>query len=113
MYKVLFGVGLFGAAFLFAGQPNASAQDTKDETPWVQLFNGKDLTGWKLPDKPGGSITEVIKIEKDGKVMGYDGKLKDGKTVHLWRVEDGTIIGSGPSSHLFSERRLRELSLPR
>jgi len=72
----------------------------------VQLFNGKDLTGWKLPDNPNpGAFSEIIKIEKDGKLMGFDGKLKkDGSSVHLWRAEDGVIIGSGPSTHLFSER---------
>jgi hypothetical protein len=77
--------------------------DDRDE--WVQLFNGKDLTGWKIPPKPGGAIEEVIPKEKDGKVIAYYGKLKkDGKEVPLWRVEDGVLIGSGPASHLFSER---------
>src|SRR6185503_12327299 len=73
------------------------------DSEWVPLFNGKDLTGWKIHDKPSGGILEVIKIEKNGKVVGYDGKLKD-STTHLWRVEDGKLIGSGPPSHLFSER---------
>jgi 3-keto-disaccharide hydrolase len=77
---------------------------TAADSDWVQLFNGKDLTGWKIHDKPSGGILEVIKIEKDGKVIGYDGKLKGDKTTHLWRVEDGKLIGSGPPSHLFSER---------
>jgi len=87
------------AGCLFLAAPAFSAD--KD---WVQLFNGKDLTGWKIHEKPSGSITEVIKVETDGKVTGYDGKLKDGTTTHLWRVEDGMLIGSGPASHLFSER---------
>jgi len=88
----------------FCVQLEASAQEKKDEEGWVPLFNGKDLTGWKIHEKPSGNITEVIKIEKDGKVVGFDGKLKDGTTTHLWRVEDGLLIGSGPPSHLFSER---------
>jgi hypothetical protein len=72
----------------------------------VQLFNGTDLTGWKLPDNPNpGAFSEVTKKEQDGKVIEYDGTLKkDGTSVPLWRVENGMIIGSGPSSHLFSER---------
>ena len=74
------------------------------EEGFVQLFNGKDLTGWKLPEKPGGNIVSTHPVEKDGKVVAYEGKLKDGKTVPLWRVEDGVLIGSGPASHLFSER---------
>jgi hypothetical protein len=84
----------------------AEEKDSKaaDPTGWVQLFNGKDLTGWKIHPKPGGSIKEVLTVEKGGKVVGYDAKLNDGKVVHLWRVEDGLLIGSGPASHLFSER---------
>ncbi|HEV3143576.1 MAG TPA: family 16 glycoside hydrolase, partial [Gemmataceae bacterium] len=48
-----------------------------EEPAWVQLFNGKDLTGWKThPDQPGE-----------------------------WKVEDGILVGRGPkTSHLFSER---------
>jgi WD40 repeat protein/serine/threonine protein kinase len=45
--------------------------------PWVQLFNGRDLTGWKEhPDQRGD-----------------------------WQVVDGILTGRGPKrSHLFSER---------
>jgi hypothetical protein len=81
-----------------------AAGDTKKDEGWVQLFNGKDLTGWTLHPKPSGAIVEVIKVETDGKTTGFDGKLKDDKVVHLWRVEDGLLIGSGPASHLFTER---------
>jgi hypothetical protein len=59
-------------------QDNATGGQNKgDDKGWVQLFNGKDLTGWKShPDSPG-----------------------------KWQVKDGMIIGSGKDvSHLFSER---------
>src|SRR5262245_14410174 len=56
------------AAFLSA--------DDKDDKGWAQLFNGKDLTGWK---------------------MHPDDKAK-------WEVKDGAIVGSGPAGHLFSDR---------
>jgi hypothetical protein len=52
----------------------------KDELPpladgWVRLFNGKDLTGWKInPDQVGH-----------------------------WEVKDGILIGSMRQSYLFSE----------
>ncbi|HTU22311.1 MAG TPA: DUF1080 domain-containing protein [Gemmataceae bacterium] len=90
----------------------ASALDKKDEKgseKWTQLFNGKDLTGWKMYSSPNpGDIEEIIKKESDGKVIAYYGKLKKGKDkgkeVPLWRVEGGLLIGSGPHSHLFSER---------
>src|SRR5262249_21983127 len=83
---------LAGVTHLFRGQPTVdsneassvptpdllSTQGAPDTDGWVQLFNGKDLTGWKShPQQPGN-----------------------------WRVEEGLLIGSGPGrvSHLFSER---------
>ncbi len=83
----------------------AIGEDTKGaEKGWVQLFNGKDLTGWKIHPKPGAPIEEVLTKQKDGKTIAFEAKLKDGKVVPLWRVEDGILVGSGPASHLFSER---------
>jgi Domain of Unknown Function (DUF1080) len=75
--------------------------DEKDG--WVPLFNGKDLTGWKIHPKPNRDIGEITERKVDGKVVSFDGVVK-GKKIPLWRVEDGTIIGGGPSSHLFSDR---------
>ena len=49
---------------------------SQQEECWVQLFNGKDLTGWKVYPEGTGE----------------------------WKVEDGVLIGSGKSSHLFTER---------
>jgi hypothetical protein len=97
--------GLAALPFALVG-----ATENKDDTDkWTPLFNGKDLTGWKMFDKPNpGDIEELIKKESDGKVVAYYGKVKRGKDkgneVPLWRVEDGLLIGSGPHSHLFTER---------
>ncbi|MHB1422794.1 MAG: 3-keto-disaccharide hydrolase [Gemmataceae bacterium] len=55
---------------------SAVADDKEDSAKWTPLFNGKDLTGWKTHPKSPGK----------------------------WNVEDGILIGSGPASHLFSER---------
>ena len=108
MYRLMIGLCFLAAALLLStSAAQLTAEEKKDDTKgWVQLFNGKDLSGWKLPDNPNpGAFTEVIAKEKDGKVMAYYGKLKkDDKEVPLWRAEDGLLIGSGPSSHLFSER---------
>jgi hypothetical protein len=83
-------------------EPAPAAEDKGD---WKPLFNGKDLSGWKMYPEPNkGAIKELIKKEEGGKVVAYYGKLKDDKEVPLWRVEDGILIGSGPHSHLFSER---------
>src|SRR5437016_1975870 len=107
MKRTLLPLALRAAVASQVGSPQAGADDKKDEGKgWVQLFNGKDLTGWTLPDNPNtGAFKEVTKKEQGGKVVEYDGVLKkDDKVVPLWRVEDGILIGSGPSSHLFSER---------
>ena len=49
----------------------------KDDGEWIQLFNGKDLTGWKTHSKNPGK----------------------------WRVEGGILISAGKEvSHLFSAR---------
>ena len=58
------------------GAVQAGGKKTDDKEKWVQLFNGKDLTGWKTHP---------------------DDKAK-------WEVKDGNIVGSGPAGHLFSER---------
>jgi Domain of Unknown Function (DUF1080) len=57
--------------------PDALASKQAGDQGWVQLFNGKDLTGWKVNDKSPGK----------------------------WEVKDGCIVGSGEkASHLFSDR---------
>ena len=50
----------------------------------------------------------------EGKVIAFVGKTKakkakdgtetPGKDVTLWQIKDGTIVGGGPASHIFSER---------
>jgi hypothetical protein len=74
MVRHLMGLGVVLAG-LVAVQ-GVCADDKQEEKGWVQLFNGKDLTGWKThPNNPGE-----------------------------WAVEDGILIGKGKVSHLFSER---------
>ncbi len=69
---VLVGV----AAVLPAACSDKTDRDSPEPKDWVQLFNGKDLTGWKVYPKGTGN----------------------------WKVKDGILIGSGNASHLFSER---------
>jgi serine/threonine protein kinase len=58
-------------------EPEAGAgEGAVAEDGFVPLFNGKDLTGWKLFGGGTGN----------------------------WRVENGAIVSRGPSSHLFTER---------
>jgi hypothetical protein len=56
--------------------PTRAADDKDDDKGWTQLFNGRDLMGWKTHP---------------------DDKAK-------WEVKDGILIGTGPAGHLFSER---------
>lgn len=57
-------------AMLLAGAASGSAQITPDRREWIQLFNGRDLTGW------------------DVKITGYD--LND-NFANTFRVEDGLL----------------------
>jgi len=71
----------FGGAFLLAvlavlPGTGVNAEDRKDKAGWVELFNGKDLTGWKTHPQD---------------------KAK-------WEVQNGVLIGTGPVGHLYSQR---------
>jgi serine/threonine protein kinase len=70
---------------------------------WVSLFNGKDLTGWKIHPTPHQDITNVTEKKVGGKIVAFEGVVNRTKMA-LWRVENGVIVGTGPTSHLFSER---------
>ncbi|MBI3920831.1 MAG: DUF1080 domain-containing protein [Armatimonadetes bacterium] len=54
------------------------------EGGWASLFNGKDLTGWKLRNPNG---------------------------VQSWKVEDGVLSNAGHGTDLFSEVRLTDFEL--
>jgi 3-keto-disaccharide hydrolase len=69
------GLLLAGVAFLTT-LPVGAADDKAKDQGFVELFNGKDLTGWKVHP---------------------DDKAK-------WAVEDGLLVGRGPKGHFFSER---------
>jgi len=76
---LLSSAALLAALALVAGAGCTAAEkkSADGDKGWVQLFNGKDLTGWKPhPRSPG-----------------------------KWAVEQGAIVGRGKqTSHLFSER---------
>src|SRR5207237_5284745 len=87
------------AAALAAGVLGpAAAQETKSADGWVQLFNGKDLTGWKIfPNPNPWQIKKVIEVKDGGRLTGYDAETKDGKTVHRGRAGKRLWRGSGPA----------------
>jgi hypothetical protein len=76
-YGLGFSFLLMGLISLACVIPAAADDKKEDEQGWVQLFNGRDLKGWKTHP---------------------DDKAK-------WEVKDGILIGSGAhAGHLFSER---------
>jgi hypothetical protein len=78
IYHVTYGlaVAICLSALLALSPASADNKKADDDKGFVQLFNGKDLTGWKTHPKD---------------------KAK-------WEVKDGVLVGSGQVGHLFSER---------
>jgi len=56
---------------------DAADKTTDEGTGWIKLFNGKDLTGWRISDKG------------------------------QWKVDQGRIVAAGPRSHLFTVREFK------
>lgn len=90
--------------------PAARSDDARPADGWIPLFNGKDFTGWKIPDPPSGNFKGVKETRNaDGKVIAFIGIEKDrkdgtaGREVTLWQIKDGTIVGGGPASHIFTD----------
>lgn len=81
-----------------------------DDDGYVSLFNGKDMTGWKMhPETNKGSIASFVEKKVDGKVVAIVGKVfdkakKETKDVTLWEVKDGLLVGGGPMSHIYTEK---------
>lgn len=100
--RTVAALALVATVALVATSSSNPARAADDE--WVQLFNGKDLTGWKIPNPPTGQFKGVKELKNDaGKVIAFVGIEKSGKEVTLWQVKDGTIVGGGPASHIFTD----------
>lgn len=86
--------------------PVAIGQEKKSSSDgFIPLFNGKDLSGWSMPNPPSGQFESVAeKRNAEGKVVALVGKLKKGgEEVTCWRVEDGLLVGGGPMTHLYAD----------
>jgi hypothetical protein len=85
-------IALAGAALVLA-QTTASAADPPPKEPWVQLFNGKDLTGWKVKiagHELGDNVGNTFRVEDGLLKVCYDRYDKfDGKFGHLFH--EGTF----------------------
>ena len=69
---------MFGVAAL----PLAAAEDSGGG--WMDLFNGRDLTGWKLVNPTG---------------------------TNGWRVENGLVINQTPSMNIYTEKQFKDFDL--
>ena len=90
-----------------------------DSDGYVSLFNGKDLTGWKIhPQTNDDWVKSISEKTENGKVVALIGKVyttkldkkkgekpedKETKNVTLWEVKDGLLIGGGPMSHIYTD----------
>lgn len=74
MRACLVALSCVAASSLFAASSVRAADGPTKEEGFVELFNGKDLTGWR--------------------------NAENGK----FRVEDGKLVVSGPRAHLFTEK---------
>ena len=65
-----------------------AAGDSAKQEQWIQLFNGKDLTGWKVKIKGyelGDNYQNTFRVENGVLKVAYDGYEKfDGKFGHLF-----------------------------
>ena len=91
---------LLAPAILLAGFSMMAKADDKDG--YVSLFNGKDMTGWKIhPDTNKSQISNIVEKKEGDKVVALVGTVK-GKETTLWEVKDGLLIGGGPMSHIYT-----------
>ncbi|MHC5210283.1 MAG: family 16 glycoside hydrolase [Planctomycetota bacterium] len=68
-----------------------------EESGWVPIFNGHDLDGWSVRSEPAAA-------DADAAAGDADEDVEVTATLDNWRVEDGVLVGRGPTSHLYSPR---------
>ncbi|MCZ2343148.1 MAG: DUF1080 domain-containing protein [Bacteroidales bacterium] len=100
----LMTAGVLAIGTVLFSLPAESAKGEKADAGWVQLFNGKDLTGWQISDPPGGQFDKAtFQKNADGKSVAIVAhEKKSGKDITVWRVEDGLLIGGGPMTHIYT-----------
>src|SRR5262249_6695446 len=102
-------IAAVAAALLAVAALGVQAEDKKDKDGWIDLFNGKDTSGWKLRaekvtvtkflDEDGKEIKGAKKAKIDKKDVIVDGKGKEIKGAKAvaetkdnpsgWTVEKG------------------------
>ena len=84
-------IAVVSLAFLLIALPGAAAEKQKDQETWIQLFNGKDLTGWKIKitgHELGDNYGNTFRVEDGVLKVAYDKYEKfNGKFGHLFYHE--------------------------
>jgi hypothetical protein len=76
-----------------------------DADGYVALFNGKDMTGWKIhPDTNKKAFPKIVEKKEGDKVVALIGVDASGKETVMWQVKDGLLIGGGAMSHIYTEK---------
>ena len=87
----LFPASLVGAMFLTLVCAISNAEDKPRQGKWIQLFNGKDLTGWKVKItgyEAGDNFGNTFRVKDGLLTVAYDQYDKfDGKFGHLFFTE--------------------------
>src|SRR5262245_27031643 len=63
---------LAGAVLVLGLAVGVAATAAEEGEGWVTIFDGKDMTGWKINEHP-----------------------------ETWKIEDGALVAHGPRSHIF------------
>jgi len=81
-FAIFTAAGCMGAAEEAGKAPAAAAA----EKPWIALFNGKDLTGWKVRCKPDDA-NKTFWTVRDGAIL--CDSMSAGKHNYVWLMADG------------------------
>ena len=68
--------------FAFAGISNAQLESRFEKEGYTQLFNGEDLTGWKIPDGNNGHWSII------DEVIDYDARIEGNGDRNLWSEKE-------------------------
>jgi hypothetical protein len=105
MLRSLFANGLIVA--LCHAAPVANCEEPVGSTAFTDLFNGKDLTGWK-----GGTTADPRKLAAMPAEQRAVQQAKWDETMRAhWRVENGELINDGKGDYATTERDFGDFEL--